>query len=107
MSRQDLDQVRELDQICEIAARLSEDAAALRNLGFHDTAHLLEGAEADLDSRVYGNGHHRQNGSAAASKNGAAVASKNGATAASKNGATAVSTVDRPRNGKAREVRTH
>jgi len=57
MSRQDLDQVRKLDQICEIAARLNEDAAVLRNLGLHDTAHLLEGAEADLDSRVYANGH--------------------------------------------------
>jgi len=78
MSRQDLDQVRKLDQICEIAARLNEDAAVLRNLGLHDTAHLLEGAEADLDSRVYANGHHRTNGAGAA-----------------------------PRNGKGREVSTH
>ena len=45
---------RDLDQICEIAARLTEDAGVLRSLGLHDAADLLQAAEADLDSRVYG-----------------------------------------------------
>jgi len=62
MTTRDLNQVRELDQICEIAARLSEDAAVLRTLGMPDIAHLLEGVEADLDSRVYANGYTRNGG---------------------------------------------
>jgi hypothetical protein len=45
---------RDLDQICEIAARLTEDAGVLRTLGLHDAADLLQAAVADLDSRVYG-----------------------------------------------------
>jgi hypothetical protein len=45
---------RDLDRICEIAARLTEDAGALRSLGLHDAADLLQAAEVDLDCRVYG-----------------------------------------------------
>jgi hypothetical protein len=45
---------RDLDRICEIAARLTEHAGVLRSLGLHDAADLLQAAEADLDSRVYG-----------------------------------------------------
>jgi hypothetical protein len=45
---------RDLDQICEIAARLTEDAGVLRSLGLHDAADLLLAAEVDLDGRVYG-----------------------------------------------------
>jgi hypothetical protein len=45
---------RDLDQICEIAARLTEDAGVLRQLGLHDAADLLQAAEVDLDARVYG-----------------------------------------------------
>jgi hypothetical protein len=57
MTTPDRDQVLDLDRICEIAARLNEHAAMLRSLGLHEAAHLLEGAQADLDNRVYGNGH--------------------------------------------------
>ena len=46
-----------LDRICEIAARLNEDAAALRGLGLHEAARLLSMAEAHLDDRVYANGY--------------------------------------------------
>jgi hypothetical protein len=45
---------RDVDQICEIAARLSEDAGALRELGLHDAADLLQAVEADLEGRLYG-----------------------------------------------------
>ncbi|MFL5042572.1 MAG: hypothetical protein ACJ8D0_22455 [Xanthobacteraceae bacterium] len=45
---------RDIDQICEIAARLTKDAGVLRSLGLHAAADLLQAAESDLDSRVYG-----------------------------------------------------
>ena len=52
----------EISEICEIAARLSEDAATLRGLGFSEAAQFLELAESEIDNRVYatvqnGNGH--------------------------------------------------
>lgn len=56
-------QVSHLDRICEIAARLNEDAAVLRGLGLHEAAHLLSAAEADLDNRVYANGHQHDDDS--------------------------------------------
>ena len=43
----------DITDICEIAARLSEDAATLRNLGFNEAAQFLELAEAEIDNRVY------------------------------------------------------
>jgi len=48
---------RDLEQLCEIAARLKEDAALLRTLGMSDAADLLAAAEARLDSRVYAQSH--------------------------------------------------
>jgi hypothetical protein len=56
-------QLSELDRICEIAARLNEDAAALRSLGLQEAAQLLAMAEAHLDNRVYANGFHLDQGS--------------------------------------------
>ena len=46
-----------LDRICEIAARLNEDAAVLRILGLHEAARLLSVAEAHLDDQVYASCH--------------------------------------------------
>jgi hypothetical protein len=45
----------DISEICEIAARLSEEAATLRNLGFNEAAQFLELAEAEIDNRVYAN----------------------------------------------------
>jgi len=53
---------RDIDQICEIAARLREDAGVLRSLGLHDAADLLRAAEADLDSHVYGDDVYQNGG---------------------------------------------
>jgi hypothetical protein len=44
-----------ISEICEIAARLSEDAATLRHLGLTEAAQFLELAEAEIDNRVYAN----------------------------------------------------
>jgi hypothetical protein len=72
----------DINDICEIAARLSEDAATLRGLGYGEAAQFLELAESEIDERVYAS---LQNG-------------KNGATS------------PEPRHsarGKAKEIRTH
>jgi len=45
----------DINEICEIAARLSEDAATLRHHGFTEAAQFLELAEAEIDNRVYAN----------------------------------------------------
>jgi hypothetical protein len=45
----------DINEICEIAARLNEDAATLRHLGFTEAAQFLELAEAEIDNRVYAN----------------------------------------------------
>jgi len=47
---------RDLDRICEIAARLNEEGGRLRTLGLDHVADLLAAAEAELDATVYGNG---------------------------------------------------
>lgn len=44
---------RDLDQICEIAARLNEAVGRLRKLGLNHAADLLASAEADLDAQLY------------------------------------------------------
>jgi hypothetical protein len=44
---------RNVERLCALAARLHEDAVALRNLGLHETASLLEKAELDVDHWVY------------------------------------------------------
>ena len=43
----------DISDICEIAARLNEDAATLRHLGFSEAAQFLELAETEIDNRVY------------------------------------------------------
>ena len=43
----------DISDICEIAARLNEDAATLRGLGFSEAAQFLELAETEIDNRVY------------------------------------------------------
>jgi hypothetical protein len=53
-----LNMTHDISDICEIAARLSEDAATLRGLGFAEAAQLLELAEAEIDNRVYANVRH-------------------------------------------------
>ena len=45
--------MRDLDRICEIAARLHEQVNLLRKLGAHDAADLVAAAEACLDNQVY------------------------------------------------------
>jgi hypothetical protein len=55
-------QLSQLDRICEIAARLNEDAAVLRSLGLDEAAQLLAAAEAHLDNRVYANGFKHDDG---------------------------------------------
>jgi hypothetical protein len=72
----------DISELCEIAARLSDDAATLRGLGFGDAAQFLELAETEIDERVYST---LQNG---------------------KNGSTAVEP-RRSARGKAKEIRTH
>ena len=70
----------DISDICEIAARLNEDAATLRGLGLGEAAQFLELAETEIDNRVY-----------------ATVLNGNGAS-------------DRPRRserGKAKELPTH
>jgi len=56
-------QPSQLDRLCEIAARLNADAAALRSLGLHEAARLVAMAEAHLDNCVYANGYHHGQGS--------------------------------------------
>jgi len=43
----------DINELCEIAARLNEDAATLRDLGFGEAAQFLELAEGEIDNRVY------------------------------------------------------
>jgi hypothetical protein len=74
----------DISEICEIAARLNEDAATLRGLGFGEAAQFLELAETEIDNRVY-----------------AAVVNGNG------NGHAVPSRVRRAAQGKAKEMPTH
>jgi hypothetical protein len=53
----------DISDICEIAARLNEDAATLRGLGLSEAAQFLELAETEIDNRVYAT---VQNGNGAA-----------------------------------------
>jgi hypothetical protein len=72
----------DISEICEIAARLSEDAATLRGLGFSEAAQFIELAENEIDNRVY-------------------------ATVLNGNGAAASAPPPRSERGKAKEMATH
>lgn len=72
----------DINELCEIAARLSDDAATLRGLGFGDAAQFLELAETEIDERVYASMQNGKNGSASAEPS-------------------------RPARGKSKEIRTH
>jgi hypothetical protein len=56
----------DINELCEIAARLNDDAATLRGLGFGDAAQFLELAESEIDERVYASLQNGKNGSASA-----------------------------------------
>jgi hypothetical protein len=77
-----LNMTHDISEICEIAARLSEDAATLRHLGFNEAAQFLELAEAEIDNRVY-------------------------ATVRNGNGVTVPVRARRSERGKAKELPTH
>jgi len=49
--------LRYLGQICEIAARLNQEARLLRSLGANDAADFVVAAMSCLDDRVYSDGH--------------------------------------------------